>query len=96
MEDVRTELRWAIEGIQQVVTDLDLIVSDFNDTIGLLNHSEYVVLLKALRREISDIQLKSWANKLKLKVDEEKVDKAIEEMLVQKMKEAMKEEAQKD
>lgn len=69
--------------------DLDLIVSDFNDTIGVLDHSEYVKLLKALRKELADIQLKSWANKLKLKVDEEKQDKAIEAMMIEKMKEAM-------
>jgi hypothetical protein len=89
MEDVRTELKFAIEGIQTIVEDLDLIVSDFNDAISTLEYSEYVKLLKALRKELADVQIKSWGNRLKLKVKEEKEDKAIEDMLVNKMKEAM-------
>jgi hypothetical protein len=89
MEDVRTELKFAIEGIQTIVEDLDLIVSDFNDTISALDYSEYVKLLKALRKELADVQIKSWGNRLKLKIKEEKEEKAIEEMLVNKMKEVM-------
>jgi hypothetical protein len=92
MEDVRTEIRYAIEGIQQIVNDLDMVVTDFNDVIGNLNHADYIELLKTLRKELAAIQVKSWAHKLKLKVNEEKEDKAIEEMLVGKMKEIMKAE----
>jgi hypothetical protein len=89
MEDVRTELKFAIEGIQTIVEDLDLIVSDFNDAISTLDYNEYVRLLKALRKELADVQIKSWGNRLKLKMKEEKEEKAIEEMLVNKMKEVM-------
>lgn len=89
MEDVRTELKFAIEGIQTIVEDLDLIVSDFNDAISTLDYQEYVKLLKALRKELADVQIKSWGNRLKLKIKEEKEEKAIEEMLVNKMKEVM-------
>lgn len=84
MEDVRTELRQAIEGVQTIVEDLDLIVSDFNETIGLLDYNEYVRLVKTLRKELADVQIKSWANRLKLKAEEEK---KTEQELVQKMKE---------
>ena len=89
MEDVRTEIKWAIEGIQTIVDDLDMIVTDFNDTIEILDYQEYVTLIKALRKELADVQVKSWGNRLKLKVKEAKEDKAVEEMMIQKMKEYM-------
>jgi hypothetical protein len=89
MEDVRTELKYAIEGIQTLVEDLNMIVSDFNDVIGEVDYDMYVALLKALRKELADVQLKSWALRLQEKVKVEKEDKAIEEMMISKMKEVM-------
>lgn len=89
MEDVRTELRQAIEGIQTIVEDLDLIVTDFNDTIGNISYQEYVTLIKDLRKELASVQIKSWANRLKLKVKEEVEDKKVEELMIEKMKEVM-------
>lgn len=91
MEDVRLELKYAVEGIQTLVDDLDMIVTDFNDVIGEVDYNEYVVLLKSLRKELADVQLKSWALRLKEKVKVEKEDKAIEEMMISKMKEVMAE-----
>lgn len=71
MEDVRTEIRHAIEGIERVVDDLNEIVSDFNDVIGTINYDQYVTLLKSLRRELANLQLKAWAHELKFKIKEE-------------------------
>lgn len=93
MEDVRTELRQAIESVQTIVSDLDEIITDFNETIGLLDYNEYVTLVKGLRKELADVQVKSWANRLKLKAKEEK---RVEEELVEKMKALVLQEAQKD
>jgi len=70
MEDIRQEIRWAIEGIQTIVDDLDMIVTDFNDTIGAIDYAEYIALMKTLRKELSDVQIKSWGHRLKLKCDE--------------------------
>ena len=89
MEDVRTEIKFAVEGIQTLVDDLNMIVTDFNDVIGEVDYNEYVVLLKLLRKELADVQLKSWALRLQEKVKVEKEDKAIEEMMISKMKEVM-------
>lgn len=89
MEDVRTELKFAVEGIQTIVDDLDMIITEFNEVIGEVDYDMYVVLLKTLRKEIADVQIKSWGLRLQEKVKEEKEEKAIEEMLINKMKEVM-------
>jgi hypothetical protein len=89
MEEVRGELKCAVEAIQTIVEDLNLIITDFNDVIGDVDYNMYVALVKTLRKELADIQLKSWALRMKEKVKEEKEEKAIEEMLVNKMKEYM-------